>query len=228
MYIPTYDDVIAAHERITPLHPPHAGADLELLERSDRGGVVLQMRELSEGRRVQGARRLAMRCLGLAEDKLARGVATHSSGNHALSPELCGRAAGHSLQRGDAAHRAAGQEGCGAGLWRGDHGMRALDQQPRGGVCRSGGQTGRGFRASLQRPARDRGAGHLFARVDGAGGGAGRGDRPDRRRRHDFGHLPDAVQHRAGGEDLRRRARAGRRRLSQFQGRAHHRRRRAR
>jgi hypothetical protein len=26
--IPTYDDVLAAHARIAPLYPPHAGADL--------------------------------------------------------------------------------------------------------------------------------------------------------------------------------------------------------
>jgi threonine dehydratase len=52
----------------------------------------------------------------------------------------------------------------------------------------------RGFRASLQRPAGDRRAGHLFARVHRADRRPGHGGRADRWRRHDFGHLPDAVK----------------------------------
>jgi threonine dehydratase len=42
------------------------------------------MRELPEGRRLQGARR-DNAVFGLSDEMAAKGVATHSSGNHALS-----------------------------------------------------------------------------------------------------------------------------------------------
>ena len=84
MDIPTLADMLIAHERIKPhIHrTPVLTSDLS--RRAERRAAVLQVRELPEGRRVQGARRVECRVRPLGEDA-ARGVATHSSGNHALS-----------------------------------------------------------------------------------------------------------------------------------------------
>lgn len=84
MYIPTFDDVIAAHERITPyIHRTPVltssflngltGAELFFkCENFQKAGAF----------KVRGASNAVF---GLRDDQLARGVATHSSGNHALS-----------------------------------------------------------------------------------------------------------------------------------------------
>ena len=58
MQIPTFDDVLAAHARIAPYIHRTPVLTSSLPQRPDRGRAVLQMRELPEGGRVQGARRL--------------------------------------------------------------------------------------------------------------------------------------------------------------------------
>ena len=84
MYIPTFDDVIAAHERIRPyIHRTPVLASSYL---NDLTGAELFFK--CENFQKAGAFKVRGACnavFGLAEDKLARGVATHSSGNHALS-----------------------------------------------------------------------------------------------------------------------------------------------
>lgn len=84
MYIPTFDDVVAAHERIRPyIHRTPVltssylngltGAELFFkCENFQKAGAF----------KVRGASNAVF---GLREDQLERGVATHSSGNHALS-----------------------------------------------------------------------------------------------------------------------------------------------
>jgi threonine dehydratase len=84
MYIPTLDDMLAAHERIKPhIHRTPvltstyfnglSGADLFFkCENFQKAGAF----------KVRGASNAVF---GLAEEKAAKGVATHSSGNHALS-----------------------------------------------------------------------------------------------------------------------------------------------
>lgn len=84
LVIPTYDDVLRAHERIAPyIHRTpvltssfiNALAGCELFfkcENLQKAGAF----------KVRGASNAVF---GLAADKLAAGVATHSSGNHALS-----------------------------------------------------------------------------------------------------------------------------------------------
>jgi len=84
MHIPTYDDVIAAHERIAPhVHRTPvltsafidrlAGAELFFkCENFQKAGAF----------KVRGASNAVF---GLSDDLAAKGVATHSSGNHALS-----------------------------------------------------------------------------------------------------------------------------------------------
>ncbi|MEM7615142.1 MAG: pyridoxal-phosphate dependent enzyme, partial [Pseudomonadota bacterium] len=84
MYIPTYDDVVAAHERIKPyIHRTPiltssyfnalTGAELFFkCENFQKAGAF----------KVRGASNAVF---GLPDDMLDKGVATHSSGNHALS-----------------------------------------------------------------------------------------------------------------------------------------------
>ncbi len=84
MYIPTYDDVVAAHARIAPyihrtpvLTSSHfnalTGAELFFkCENFQKAGAF----------KVRGASNAVF---GLSEEEAVRGVCTHSSGNHALS-----------------------------------------------------------------------------------------------------------------------------------------------
>jgi threonine dehydratase len=84
MYIPTYDDVLAAHERIKPyIHRTPiltssyfnalTGAELFFkCENFQKAGAF----------KVRGASNAVF---GLSDEMAAKGVATHSSGNHALS-----------------------------------------------------------------------------------------------------------------------------------------------
>ena len=84
MYIPTFDDVIAAHARIRPYI--HRTPVLTSSYLNDLTGAELFFK--CENFQKAGAFKVRGACnavFGLAEDKLARGVATHSSGNHALS-----------------------------------------------------------------------------------------------------------------------------------------------
>ena len=84
MYIPTFDDVIAAHDRIRPYI--HRTPVLSSSYLNDLTGAELFFK--CENFQKAGAFKVRGACnavFGLADDKLARGVATHSSGNHALS-----------------------------------------------------------------------------------------------------------------------------------------------
>ena len=83
-YIPTFDDVIAAHDRIRPYI--HRTPVLTSSYLNDLTGAELFFK--CENFQKAGAFKVRGACnavFGLADDKLARGVATHSSGNHALS-----------------------------------------------------------------------------------------------------------------------------------------------
>ena len=84
MYIPTFDDVIAAHARIKPYI--HRTPVLTSSYLNDLTGAELFFK--CENFQKAGAFKVRGACnavFGLAEEQLARGVATHSSGNHALS-----------------------------------------------------------------------------------------------------------------------------------------------
>lgn len=84
MEIPTFDDVLVAHERIKPyIHrtPVLTSSFLNQLT-----GAELFFK--CENFQKAGAFKVRGACnavFGLSEEKLSRGVATHSSGNHALS-----------------------------------------------------------------------------------------------------------------------------------------------
>ena len=84
MYIPTFDDVIAAHDRIRPYINRTPVLSSSYL--NDLTGAELFFK--CENFQKAGAFKVRGACnavFGLSDDKLARGVATHSSGNHALS-----------------------------------------------------------------------------------------------------------------------------------------------
>lgn len=84
MQIPTYTDVIAAHDRIRP--HIHRTPVLTSSFLNELTGAELFFK--CENFQKAGAFKVRGACnavFGLPEDKLARGVATHSSGNHALS-----------------------------------------------------------------------------------------------------------------------------------------------
>lgn len=84
MTYPTYDDVIAAHERIAPYI--HRTPVLTSAYLNELSGADLHFK--CENFQKAGAFKVRGACnavFGLPEEKLARGVATHSSGNHALS-----------------------------------------------------------------------------------------------------------------------------------------------
>ncbi|MDX5382998.1 MAG: pyridoxal-phosphate dependent enzyme [Rhodobacterales bacterium] len=81
---PTFDDVIAAHDRIRPYI--HRTPVLTSSYLNDLTGADLHFK--CENFQKAGAFKVRGACnavFGLPEDKLERGVATHSSGNHALS-----------------------------------------------------------------------------------------------------------------------------------------------
>jgi threonine dehydratase len=84
MYIPTYDDVIAAHDRIAP--HIHRTPVLTSSYLDDLIGAQLFFKcenfQKAGAFKVRGASNAVF---GLSDADAARGVCTHSSGNHALS-----------------------------------------------------------------------------------------------------------------------------------------------
>ncbi len=84
VHFPTFADVIAAHDRIAPYI--HRTPILTSSFLNDLTGAELFFK--CENFQKAGAFKVRGACnavFGLPEDKLAKGVATHSSGNHALS-----------------------------------------------------------------------------------------------------------------------------------------------
>jgi threonine dehydratase len=84
MYIPTFDDVVAAHDRIRPYI--HRTPVLTSSHFNELTGATLFFKcenfQKAGAFKVRGASNAVF---GLPDDMLEKGVATHSSGNHALS-----------------------------------------------------------------------------------------------------------------------------------------------
>lgn len=84
MYIPTYNDVLAAHELIRPYI--HCTPVLTSNYFNDRTGAELFFKcENFQKAGAFKARGASNAVFGLSEEQAAKGVATHSSGNHGLS-----------------------------------------------------------------------------------------------------------------------------------------------
>ena len=84
MHIPTYDDVVAAHERIAPyIHrtPVFTSSYLNGVT----GAELFFKCESFQKAGAFKARGASNAVFGLSDEQAAKGVATHSSGNHGLS-----------------------------------------------------------------------------------------------------------------------------------------------
>ncbi|MFU8899232.1 MAG: beta-hydroxyaspartate dehydratase BhcB [Roseinatronobacter sp.] len=84
MYIPTYDDVLAAHARITPYIHRTPVLTSEYFNALTGAELFFKCENFQKAGafKVRGASNAVF---GLSDEMAARGVATHSSGNHALS-----------------------------------------------------------------------------------------------------------------------------------------------
>ncbi|MCO4757218.1 MAG: pyridoxal-phosphate dependent enzyme [Oceanospirillaceae bacterium] len=84
MTIPTYDDVLAAHERIKPYIHETPVLTSRLLNELTGAELFFKCENFQKAAafKVRGASNAVF---GLTEEEAKKGVATHSSGNHALS-----------------------------------------------------------------------------------------------------------------------------------------------
>jgi threonine dehydratase len=84
LYIPTYDDVLAAHERIKPYIHETPVLTSCFLDELTGAELFFKCENLQKAAafKVRGA---CNAVFGLSDEKAKIGVATHSSGNHALS-----------------------------------------------------------------------------------------------------------------------------------------------
>ncbi len=84
MYIPVFDDVIAAHDRIRPYIHRTPVLTSSFLNELTGAELFFKCENFQKAGafKVRGASNAVF---GLSEDMLEKGVATHSSGNHALS-----------------------------------------------------------------------------------------------------------------------------------------------
>ena len=222
MYIPTFEDVKAARERIRPyIHRTPVltssylngltGADLFFkCENFQKAGAF----------KVRGASNAVF---GLPDEQAKRGVATHSSGNHALSLSYAAGRRGISatvvMPRTAPEAKKAAVRGYGGTVIECEPSTAAREAALQELVDR----TGADFVHPYNDPRVIAGQATCSLELVEDVGAARHRHRPDRRRRHDLGLLPDALECRAGDEDLRRRAGEGRRRRAVLEGRAHHR-----
>ncbi|AQS36279.1 threonine dehydratase [Shewanella psychrophila] len=84
MYIPTYDDVLVAHERIKPFIHETPVLTSRFLNEKTGAELFFKCENLQKAAafKVRGA---CNAVFGLTDEEAKIGVATHSSGNHALS-----------------------------------------------------------------------------------------------------------------------------------------------
>jgi len=84
MYIPTFDDVLAAHERIRPYIHRTPVLTSSFLNKLTGAELFFKCENFQKAGafKVRGASNAVF---GLSDEKAKKGVATHSSGNHALS-----------------------------------------------------------------------------------------------------------------------------------------------
>ena len=197
LYIPTYDDVLAAHERVRPYI--HRTPILTSRFLNELAGAELFFK--CENLQKAGAFKVRGACnavFGLSDEKAAKGVATHSSGNHALSLSY---AAG---RRGIPCHvvmpRTAPQakkdavRGYGGIITECEPSTSSREEV----FARVQAETGADFVHPYNDERVIAGQGTCSKEMIEDLGPARRRRRPDRRRRHDLRHLPDALDHRAG------------------------------
>ena len=84
LHIPTYDDVLAAHERITPYIHRTRVLTSSFMNQLTGAELFFKCENFQKAGAFK-ARGASNAVFGLSDEKAAIGVATHSSGNHALS-----------------------------------------------------------------------------------------------------------------------------------------------
>ena len=109
--LPDLAAIRAAHARIAPLRAAHAGAHLRGARRrwSARGSSSSARTSRRSARSRRAAR--ATRCSRWPDEAAARGVVTHSSGNHGAALAYAAQQRRHSGVRRDAGERGEGQAG---------------------------------------------------------------------------------------------------------------------
>jgi threonine dehydratase len=134
--LPSWDDVLVAHERIAPYI--HRTPVLTSRFMNELTGAELFFKcenfQKAGAFKVRGATNAVF---GLSDEMAAKGVATHSSGNHALSLSYAAGRRGIPCNVVMPRTAPEAKKGRRARLWRHDHGMRAVDHQP-GGRLRRG------------------------------------------------------------------------------------------
>ena len=149
LLIPEFQDMLDAHQRIDTLYPPHACANIKFFERTNgRTAVFFKCENFQKA----GAFKVRGACnavFGLDDEKAKIGVATHSSGNHALSLSYAAGRRGIpcTVVMPHSAPQAKKRRS--AWLWWRDCRMRAFHIITRGYFCQSGSGNGRRFCASL-------------------------------------------------------------------------------
>lgn len=83
MYIPTFDDVIAAHDRIAPYIHKTPVLTSSTIDAMSGAQLFFKCENLQKAGAFK-ARGASNAVFGLSDKDAARGVATHSSGNHGL------------------------------------------------------------------------------------------------------------------------------------------------
>ena len=130
MDIPTFDDVLAAHERIAPYIHNTPVLTSSYLNQLSGAELFFKCENLQKVGAFK-ARGAINAVFGLDDEVAAKGVATHSSGNHAGALSYAAARARHYRHRGHAPHRAGNQESSGAQLRRSHSRMRADPGRPR-------------------------------------------------------------------------------------------------
>ena len=177
--IPTYQDILEAHERIKPIIRRTPVRTSDYLNDLTSASLFFKCENFQEpgAFKVRGATNAVF---SLNDDQARLGVATHSSGNHASC--LSYAAMRHGIPCNVVMpHTAPQAKKDTVRRYNGIITECEPSTTSREATFAGSGQNRWGFRAPLQRPACDRGPRHLFQGVHGTNRWHGYGDRPDRR-----------------------------------------------
>ena len=192
MYIPTFEDVKAARERIRPYVHRTPVLTSSYLNGLTGANLFFKCENFQKAGafKVRGASNAVF---GLPDEQAKRGVATHSSGNHALSLSYAAGRRGISatvvMPRTAPEAKKAAVRGYGGTVIECEPSTAAREAALQELVDR----TGADFVHPYNDPRVIAGQGDVLAGARGGRGSARHRHRPDRGRRHDLGLLPDAT-----------------------------------
>ena len=164
LYIPTFDDVLQARERIEPYIHRTPVLTSSFFDQLTGAKLFFKCENFQKAGafKVRGASNAVF---GLSEEQAPKGVATHSSGNHALSLSYAAGRRGIPVSvvmpRTAPEAKKAAVRGYGGEVFE----CEPSTDRARGNAGRPGGAYRGRLRTSLQRSSCDCGPGHLFARI---------------------------------------------------------------